>query len=119
MTRSAITAVTLTAGGYNLTDATGFTAMATGTANGVSFAYNSNDLVVMKNGTGTAATYTLKVPSPTDYSDRVTIPDETVSVANGKTYLYKLSPIFKQSDGDVYIDCDQTASILVLREPTT
>lgn len=118
MARAAITADTLTAGGYNLTDSADFTTLSTGDGNGVSFAYNSNDLLVLKNDTGGGAVFTIKVPTPTDYSSRVTVNDESVSVAAAKTYLYKLTPIFKQSDGDVYVDCDIAGKVVVLRDPT-
>lgn len=118
MARTAITATTLTAGGYNLTDSSDFETLSTGSGNGVSFAFNRNDTLVLKNGTGGAASFTIKVPTPGTYSARVTVNDETVSVADGKTYLYKLTEIFKQSDGDVYVDCDVAGEVLVLRDPT-
>lgn len=116
MATTAISADTLTATGYNLTDSSDFTTMTSGAGNGVEFSYNANDIIVLKNTTGSTAVYTFKVPNPSTYSDKgVTVPDATVSVANGKTWLYKLSAIFKQSDGDVIVECDQTADILVLR----
>lgn len=115
MTTTAISADALTATGYNLTDSSDFTTMVAGTGNGVEFSYNATDLIVLKNTTGSTAVYTFKVPSPSNFSAKgVTVPDATVSVANGKTWLYKLSAIFRQSDGDVIVECDQTADILIL-----
>lgn len=115
MATTAITAVTLTKTGYNLTDSAGFTTMSTGAGNGVEFAFDANDIIVLKNASGFAAAYTFKVPSSTNFSEKgVTVPDATVSVANGKTYIYPLSAIFKQADGDVIVECDQAADILVL-----
>lgn len=119
MTRATITATTLSAGGYNLTDSSDFDTLGTGDGNGVSFTYSNNDTVVLKNDSGSPATFTIKVPTPADYSSRVTIPDEAVSVADGKEHLYKITPIFKQSDGNIYIDCDVAGEVLILRDPTS
>ena len=114
MTRTTITPQTLTKTGFNLTDAT-YTTMSTGSGNGVQFALDTNDIVVLKNGTGGAAVYTIKVPGETKYSEKgATVPDVTVTVANNKSWVYPLSAIFKQSDGKVYIDCDVAGQILVL-----
>lgn len=116
MATTVITATTLTATGYNLTDSADFETMTTGAGNGVEFTFNANDFIVLKNTAGGAAVYTLTVPNPATYSDKgVTVPDATVTVADTKTWIYKLSSIFKQSDGDVIIECDVAADILVLR----
>lgn len=116
MTRAAITAVKITDTGYNLTDSAGFTALSTGAGNGVSFALDGRDLIVLKNTTGGAAVFTIKVPTPAELTAKgVTVPDVTVTVAAAKSWVYKLSGIFGQADGDVYIDCDVAGSILVLR----
>jgi hypothetical protein len=115
MATTPITAVTLTATGYNLTDSGDFTTMSTGAGNGVEFSFNANDFLVLKNTTGGSAVYTITVPNPATYSNKgVTVPDATVTVVTGKTWMYKLSAIFKQSDGDVIIECDVAADILVL-----
>ena len=115
MARTAITATTLTATGYNLTDSTDFETMSTGAGNGVEIPFNKNHIMILKNGTGGEATFTLDVPANTNYSNKgVTIPDATEAVADGDTHLYVMSAIFKQSDGDVYVDCDVAADILVL-----
>lgn len=115
MATTPITAVTLTKTGYNLTDSASFTTMATGAGNGVEFTFDANDIVILNNDTVSTAVYTFKVPAPSNFSEKgVTVPDATVSVAASKIYIYPLSAIFKQSDGDVIIECDQTAKILVL-----
>lgn len=119
MARTGITAVTLTATGYNLTDSAGFATLSTGAGNGVSFAFNRNDTIVLKNDSGGSADFTIKIPTPGTYSARTTVNDDTVTVADGKTWLYKCTEIFKQSDGDVYIDCDVAGKVLVLRDPTS
>ena len=115
MARATVTAVSITDTGYNLTDSAGFTTLSTGAGNGASFAYDGNNLIVLKNDTGGAAVYTVKVPTPSTYSGlSLTIPDMTVSVANGKTWLLEPNSVFRQSDGNVYIDCDVAGKILVL-----
>lgn len=117
MARTGITATSIPAigsNGLNLTDAT-FTTMSTGDGNGVSFAYDAKDLIVLKNTTGGAATYTFVLVTPSSISSvggSVTSP--TVSVAAGKTHVLRPSDIFEQTDGDMYIDCDVAGDILVL-----
>lgn len=115
MARTAISAVALTKTGYNLTDSSDFETMSTGSGNGVEIPFNKNHIIVLKNGTGGTATFTFDVPGEDDYSDKgVTIPDATEEVADGKTHLILATAIFKQSDGDVYVDCDVAGEILVL-----
>ncbi len=115
MARTAITATDLTKTGYNLTDSTGFTTLSAGSGNGITVTFDANDVLILKNDTGGAAVFTLKVPGETKYADKgITVPDETVPVANGKTWIYQLTGIFKQSDGKVYIDCDVAGKLLVL-----
>lgn len=116
MATTVITATTLTATGYNLTDSADFTTMVAGAGNGVEFAYAANDIVVLKNDTAGSATYTIKTPSPSNFSGKgITVPDATVVIAAGKTYMYRASAIFQQSDGNVIIECSATAKIMVLR----
>ena len=116
MARVTITAQALPAAtGFNLTDAT-FTTMATGTGNGVSFAYDARDVVVLKNTTGGNAIYTFVVgKEPSNYAAySIAVTDPTVTVATLKTHLIKLNSIFEQTGSLVFIDCDVAADILVL-----
>lgn len=115
MTTTAITADSLPAIGYNLTDSADYTTMTSGAGNGVEFAYDPNAVIVLNNDSGAEAVYTFKTPTTDALSAKgITTPDAAVTVANGKIWLYKLASIFKQSDGDVIVECDQTAKILVL-----
>jgi len=45
----------------------------------------------------------------------VTVPDMTVSVANGKMYEFKAVSlnVGRQSDGSIYIDCNVAGKVLV------
>lgn len=113
MARATITATAIPATGLNLTDAT-FATLGTGASNGVSFVYDGNTRVVLKNDSGSAATFTIKVPTPTSYSDiGVTFPDMTVAVANGKMYEFKPAAVWRQSDGNIYIDCNVAGKALI------
>lgn len=113
MARATITATAIPATGLNLTDAT-FATLGTGASNGVSFVYDGNTRVVLRNDSGSAATFTIKVPTPTSYSDiGVTFPDMTVAVANGKTYEFKPAAVWRQSDGNIYIDCNVAGKALI------
>jgi hypothetical protein len=113
MARTAITATAIPATGLNLTDAT-YATLGTGAGNGVSIVYDGNTRIVLKNDTGGAATFTIKVPTPASYTDiGVTFPDMSVSVANGKTYEFKPAAVWRQSDGSIYIDCNVAGKALV------
>lgn len=119
MAAAALTATAVPAGGYNLTDAT-FTTMVAGSGNGVTFDYDGRDLICIKNDTGGAAVFTIKVPTPSAYSGIVTVGDETVSVADGKTYLNPILAIFKNvSTGKIIVECDVAGKILVFRPSNT
>jgi hypothetical protein len=114
MARVTITATAVPAATYNLTDSADFTALSTGAGNGVQFTYNGAHLLVLKNTTGGTAAYTIKVPTPAAYTSIATIPDDTVSVGTLDTHLVKLSSVYKQSDGMVYVDCDVAGSALLI-----
>lgn len=115
MTRETIAAVAVPVGGYNVTDSTDFETLATGAGNGVVFPHNNDYRIILKNDTGGAATFTIKIPTPQNLADlSLTVPDFTVSVANGKTYELKGLSQFRQQDGNVYIDCSAAGKVLVL-----
>ena len=118
MARATLTPTTLTAissNGYNLTDSSDFTTLSTGSGNGVEFTHDPADLVVLKNDTGGAATYTLVLPALSQVTDvGGSVTDPTVTVADGKTHVFKSPTVLKQADGKVYIDCDVAAEVLVL-----
>ena len=113
MARTAITATPIPATGLNITDAT-YATMGTGAGNGVSVSYDGNTRIVLKNDTGGAATFTVKIATPTSYSDiGVTFPDMSIAVANGKTWEFKPPAVWRQADGNVYIDCNVAGKVLV------
>ncbi len=115
MARTTITATAVPDTGLNVTDAT-FATLGTGASNGVTFPYDGNNRILLKNDTGGAATFTIKLPTPTTHSNLgVTVPDMTVAVANGKTYEFKASSlqVARQSDGAIYIDCNVAGKVLV------
>lgn len=115
MARTPITATAVPHTGLNITDAS-FATLGAGANNGVTFPYDSNIRIILKNDTGGAATFTIKIPTPTTYSDiGVTVPDMTVSVANGKMYEFKgvSLNVGRQSDGSIYIDCNVAGKVLV------
>ena len=116
MTRAVINPVPLTATGYNLTDSAGFTAMTLGANNGVEIAYDAATLIVLKNTTGGVAVYTVKIPTPAQYTAiGITLSDITVTVAAAKMWLLKPHASMVQTAvGRIYIDCDVAGSILVL-----
>lgn len=112
LTKTSIPA--LTSNGLNLTDTT-YTTLATGAGNGISFAYDPSDLIVLKNDTGGSAAYTIKVvQSAALTAVGVTIGDVTITVATAKSHAFRLSDIFKQSGDLAFIDCDVAGKALVI-----
>lgn len=116
MARASLSATSIPAvssDGLNLTDAT-FTTLSTGSGNGVEFTYDAKDLIFLKNDTAGSAEYTMVLITPSSISSvggSVTSP--AVTVAAGKTHIVRPSDIFKQTDGNMYIDCDVAGKIMV------
>ena len=115
MARTPITATAVPDTGLNITDVS-FATLGAGASNGVTFPYDGNNRILLKNDTGGAATFTVKIPTPTNLAGiGVTVPDMTVSVANGKVYEFKSASlqVARQSDGNIYIDCNVAGKVLV------
>lgn len=101
--------------GYNLTDSAGFTTLVAGSGNGVTFDFADDDLVVLKNDTGGSATFTLKAVLQSAYTAYgVTVTNPTKVVATGKTFLLRLSNVFKGTGNKVTIECSVAGKVLVL-----
>lgn len=112
-----ITKVTLphTNAGYDLTGSADFTTLSTGSGNGVSYAWNSGDVLVLRNSTGGTATYTIKFGpfvSITGYGGSVT--NMTRTVATTKDYFMRLDSQFADASGNVIIECDVAGKVLVI-----
>lgn len=117
MARTTITATDLPKTGLNLTDAS-FTTMATGSNNGVKFEFNNRNFVILKNDTGGAATFTLIVTAPASLSAvGVTPSNQTIVVADGKTYLLVPGQALLDADRNINIDCDVAGKILLRNVP--
>jgi len=115
MARSALTAVSLPTTGYNVTDSADFATMMAGAGNGKEIVYNGATRILLKNTTGGAAVYTVKIPTPAQYTAiGLTLSDMAVSVGAAKTWELKPHAAMKQDDGKIYIDCSVAGSILVL-----
>lgn len=114
MPRTTISRTALPVAGLNLTDAT-FQTLSTGAGNGIEVPYRAGDVLILKNDTGGAATFTVKVRQPQEFAAlSVTVPDKTFSVADGKTYIVPLATVFRQADSDIYVDCDVAGEVLCL-----
>ena len=120
MARTTISATTFTSiasNGYNLTDSGDFNTLTPGSGNGVEFEYSSSNEIILKNDTGGPAVFTfvIGVRAAEDTEVGGTITDTTVTVADGKTHvLNDLNELFRNSDGNVYIDCDVAGKVLLL-----
>lgn len=116
MARAQLNAVTLPDAGYNLTDSAAFAVLSTGAGNGKEITYDASTRIILKNTTGGAAVFTIKLPTPAELSGLgATVPDMTVTVAAAKEWVLKPAAAMRQADGDIYIDCDVAGSILVLK----
>lgn len=114
MARTPIARTAIPVAGLNLSDAA-LTVMATGAGNGVEIPYRAGDVLVLNNVTGGAAVFTFKTVQPTTYSvHSITVPDKSYTVATTKIWVVALDAIWKQADGDLYVDCDVAAKIGVL-----
>lgn len=103
--------------GVNLTDAA-YTALTAGAGNGVKFLYDENLEIFLKNATGLTATYTILVAQPASVTAAgLSVPNKTVSVADGKTYILPAMFLYKDDSGYITIECDQTASIALFSRP--
>jgi len=101
--------------GYNLTDSAGFTTLVAGSGNGVKFTYEQQLVVVLKNDSGGAAVFTFKTILAGGYSSYgVTATNPTLTLATGKTYLWRPNTIFRDSSSFVTIECDVAGKALVL-----
>ncbi len=115
MARSALAPVSIPATGYNLTDSAAFAALTPGANNGKIIDYDASARIVLKNTTGGAAVYTIKMTTPSPYTTLgLSISDMAITVAAGKTWELKPHAAMLQADGKIYIDCDVAGSILVL-----
>ncbi|MEZ4542107.1 MAG: hypothetical protein R3C43_19190 [Chloroflexota bacterium] len=116
MARTQVNPVALPNGGYNLTDSAALTTLATGAGNGVEIAYDPGTRIILKNPTGGAAAYTVKVPTPAEIAGLgSTVPDMTVTVAAGKSWILKPLAATRQAGGNIYIDCDVAGQVLVVK----
>lgn len=114
MARAAITRTPFPLTGFNITDAT-FTTMATGANNGVNAPLLAGDILLLRNDTAGAATYTIKTPQPSGYSAQgITASDVTVVVAAAKIWVYEPVNLQRQADTFIYVDCDVAGKILLL-----
>ena len=114
MARAAISTTSIPDTGYNFTDGTG-TTLSTGAGNGGEIDYDANTRIYLTNPTGGSSTGAIKIPTPTSHSAlSVTIPDMSITIAAGKTYVLKPAAVSRQADGKVYIDCSVAGKLLVL-----
>lgn len=114
MARSVIAVTTLPDTGYNLTDSADFTTLGAGAGNGVEVPFDANTRILLKNDTGGASTWTINVPTPSSYTAvGVTIPNMSISIANGKTWVLEPQAVFRQPSGMIYIDCSVAGKVLL------
>ncbi|WP_156893122.1 hypothetical protein [Actinokineospora enzanensis] len=79
--------------------------------NGNSFLYDGGPAVVLIKNADTAS-HTMTVPIPL-LVDGQTVTSRTVTIPAGKTYRWRPSPVYRQQDGNVYLNFDAATSMTV------
>ncbi len=112
MATQSLSLTNITKTGLDLTDASNYQTMTTGSGNGSVFDYNKASLIFLRNTTGGSAVYTIKTDQGADYSDRsITIPDLTVTVPTTETWVVPVSAIYGRSS--ITVECDVAGLIMV------
>lgn len=112
MARETIARTPIPVTGLDLTDVA-FETLATGAGNGVEFPFRGGDILVLTHSS--AAVFTIVTPQPAKYDDRgIEVDDMTVNVGQDEMHLIPLDIFMRQADGNVYVDCDVAADVLVL-----
>lgn len=110
------------AASYDVSNSADFSTLTTGSGNGIEVAWKDALFAILKNDTGGAAVFTIKVPTPSSYDGIVAIPDDTVSVPNGELHIYRLAAVLKQltgtSAGNIIIECDVAGKVLIAKSFT-
>ena len=117
MARSALTKTAPTgidSHGTNLTDLA-FTTMTSGTDNGVTFKFNRNDLIFLKNDSGGASFFTIVLPDlDIETSLGAAVTDPSVLIADGKLHFIRPTIQMKHADGLIHIDAGFAGKIAVI-----
>lgn len=93
-----------------------WTALVAGSNNGKYFSFNDSELLLLYNDTGGAATFTIPLTEPDDYSAlNVTLNDKTISVDNTDHKISVVSSKYKDSDNYINVDCDVAGKIAVVK----
>lgn len=101
--------------GMNLSDSGSFTALASGSGNGVKFNYNPNHVLVLLNDTGSSVTFTLKLRTISKLSSySITPTNPQITVANTKIYLVKLGELLKDAAGQVTVECSGAGKAMLV-----
>jgi hypothetical protein len=95
------------------------TTLSAGSDNGHYFSFADAEGFFLENSTGGAAVFTVPLTEPADYAERgITFADKTFSVATGKHVFYPADSRFKDSSGNINIDCDVAGKIAVVKRYT-
>lgn len=103
---------------FNITTGT-YTTMSTGSGNGVEWAAELCQCIILKNTTGGNATYTFLANQPTSVSKFVTIANDTVVVATAEEVAIMVDSdfysTFKDASGNFGVECDVAGQIVVIK----
>lgn len=95
------------------------TLSATGSGNGFEVPWTGILLVYLVNDTGSSSAVTIKGAATQDETDRgLSIPNETVTIADGEHFTWYPSSRFKTSGGTIIIEADQLIKIKAIKTLT-
>lgn len=110
MARTAITPVAVTRAGVTLTLGNVDAATA---PNGMSFATDGSEILVIKNADAASHTCTVAV-NPKAVPDGLTAPTRVITIAAAATkYCGEFGPEYRQDDGTVHLNFDSATSMTV------
>ena len=117
MPRSALTKIAPTgidSNATNLTDLS-FTTMTAGTDNGVTFKFSRDDLVFVKNDTGTPSFFTIVLPDlDIETTLGAAVTDPQILIGANKLHYFRPTVQMKHSDGLIHIDAGFAGEIAVI-----
>lgn len=93
------------------------TAVPSGAGNGVTFAFNKYDLILLGNPTNTEISFTVLTPEPEGYTQYgLTIGNVTIGVAGeyNECKMTRVSPLFKDSTNNVTVEANAAGGYIAV-----
>ena len=110
-----VNSVAMSADGSSTLAGISYTTLVSGAGAGVFFTYDTTKFILLKNDSGGAAVFTVLLKDYEDLDDIGATPDDmTIAVADGSTHMLPMSAPFRNSSGQVTIECDVAGEVAVI-----